>query len=48
MHDVRSAARAASITHQTTKASASHPAMVFAFNVASHGRPDCLLPEDLC
>ena len=30
-----------SITHQMTRAIASQPAMDFAFNVASHGRPDC-------
>ena len=31
-----------SITHQMTRAIASHPAMDFAFNVASQRRPDCL------
>ena len=32
----------ASITHQMTRASASHPAMDFAFNVASQGAQSAL------
>ena len=38
----------ASITHQMTRASASHPAMDFAFNVASQGAQTAYLPEELC
>jgi len=37
----------ASITHQMTRASASHPAMDFAFNVASQGAQTAYLPEEL-